>query len=143
MGKVIFAIVLAVAGVKEVYAVSWQQSQSIYSRLSSGSGPRLTASNGGELNAYNYGDKIVITRGLMSRTTTNEMAWVLSHELGHSAGNGSGWAGEFGADRYGVGLANSKGFNGCAGAKSFLRKLNEPSSSGHPASNDRIKRLPC
>lgn len=129
--------------VSSAHAMSFKQTSNIYNRLSDGHGPRLEYSSSGEFNAYNNGETIVVMQGLMSRVNTNEMAFVLGHELGHSHGNGSGWSGEYGADRYGVRLATSKGYNACAAAKSFFKKLPDVASSDHPSPSDRIKHLGC
>ena len=116
------------------------------------------------INAFTDMKHVYVTKGLLDVVaSTDELALVLGHELGHikdynalSDVERAKWflgdykqsqAHERVADEYGLLYANKAGYKGCAGAEFFFKLLNRygeiPYNSTHPTNASRLSRLAC
>lgn len=85
---------------------------------------------------------INITKDMVAKFNDDQIAFVLSHELGHfkRLDMGSNYNAEYGADQYGKKYSIKAGYNYCAGAM-WLK--GRGGSTTHPAGNDRLKAIGC
>lgn len=113
----------------------------VYQRLSQVTGVYvpLQISNDSSLGAWTNGRKIVVTAGLARSVTSNEMAFVLAHEISHILYG----LDELGADRGAIDIANSAGYNACTGGTKFFRRLlalyGDQSDNAHPLTSLRLR----
>jgi hypothetical protein len=141
MRKVIYIIMLSVlsfsafAGNSRVYTV--------YQQLIRANGfkpiPLYIDNSDMSLNASTNHRSITVTSGLINSVTTNELAFVLGHELGHIRYNN----GEKGADIASLSLGRRAGYNTCSGGikyfKRLIRRYGDSGDSAHPRNSIRIK----